>query len=212
MKSFLLLLAGLLCAVAACAEEVESRTSLPSDNDATAHFYRNEGYEYSLYIPQGVRNCVGQVTDHGTWLSLEPEVGCDERSPTRRYMGVAAEYASWVVDGLESLRDQAIFADIRWLRHERLADRRAEGCRIVHIDGDIEVRLVAFRMEEPGSPWPLIEHRAYVRSTPEHFEADYAFFRKLLDGLWIHPDGPVDGVIRVRQPKAVTRAKTSPAR
>lgn len=156
--------------------------------------YQNVDYQFSVSLPRGYLACVGGTTNHGVAILLEPHPGCDGNYFESRAIFVNGNYnaagdadTAWGLAAIECRYRLA--RHIVWLRGEQLSGRSAAGCRRDFPDGHIEVTLrVLRRTDHSFLQW--IEISADLSTTPAHYRADMRVFRRVLPGIWVHPDGP----------------------
>ena len=172
--------------------------------------YENVSYEFSVILPHGVLPCSGAgVTDHGMHFMLDPADGCNTERKSAPLMGVYADYNASAPDMYDSVADQIVancvgeqgnIREIEWLRDLNLGSRRARGCRVIGEDGRVRISLSTFRKIKPSDPWSHIHVKAYLVTTTERLGTDYDDFKRMIEGVWIHPDGPYDGHVGFRRP------------
>jgi hypothetical protein len=157
--------------------------------------YRNLDYQFSVQLPRGFLACIGEITNHGIAILLEPHSGCNGNYFEARAIFVngnsnAAGDAdtTW---GLAAIQCRYRLArHILWLRGERLSGHKAAGCRRDFSDGHIEVSIFVLRKTERSYlQWEQVS--ADLSTTPSHYRADMRVFRRVLRGIWVHPDGPM---------------------
>jgi hypothetical protein len=159
--------------------------------------YRNVDYEFSVEIPRSLLACMVSppCPNHGLWTPLEPVSSCIDSHDGHRYIDVDAEYNT-AFEATTPARLAAVECRWRgaryivWLRGERISGRNAAGCRRDFPDGHVEVRLIVLRKTEPWrARW--IQISADLVTTPARYRADMRVFRRVLRGIWVHPDGPL---------------------
>jgi len=158
--------------------------------------YRNVDYEFSVKIPRSLLGCMisPPCPNHGLWMPLERVSSCVDSHDGHRYIDVDAEYNS-AFEAATPARLATVECrwrgarHITWLIGEKISGRRAVGCRRDFPDGHIEVMLIVLRKTEPWrARWIGIS--ADLVTTPAHYRADIRTFRRVLRGIWVHPDGP----------------------
>jgi hypothetical protein len=158
--------------------------------------YNNVDYQFSVDLPKGFLACVGEITNHGVVILLNHPAQCDGNYFSSPGIFVNADYnTAEIGDTAEALAatecrwDNA--KDIVWLHDERISGRKAAGCRRRFDDGHIEVTYIVLR-KTGASSLSWIEISADLITTPARYTADMRVFRRVLPGLWVHPDGPQD--------------------
>ena len=158
--------------------------------------YSNVDYEFSVDIPDGLRGCLSEHTNHGVDILLDRRSTCDSDYDRRPYVDVSANYNAAVesdtAKGLARIycRDRAA-RQVVWLKGWTLGGRKAAGCR-QSFDGDrILVDLMTLRKTDPQNPEVWIEVGAALTTTTVRYKRDMRLFRRIVQTVRIAPDGPL---------------------
>lgn len=156
--------------------------------------YRNPDCQFSVKLPKGYLSCVGEITDHGVVVLLDRDARCDGPYDKIRLIDVAADYNTAEVGNTAAAlaateRRWRDAKNIVWLHDTSISGREAAGCRRHFDDGHIEVTYIVLR-KTGRSPLSWIEISADLMTTPARCEKDMRVFRRVLPGIWVHPDGP----------------------
>jgi len=170
--------------------------ALPDRPAPNASLYTNSDYQFSATLPKGFLACVGDITNHGVVILLDPKSHCDGPYGSIPRIDVAANYnAAEIGDTAKALAATECrwrgASNIVWLHGETISGRKAAGCRRRFDDGHIEVTFIVLRRTDQ-SPFTWIEISADLITTPDRYAADMRVFRRVLPGIWVHPDGPHD--------------------
>jgi hypothetical protein len=159
-----------------------------------AELYQNSDYQFSVKLPHGFLACVGEITNHGIVMLLDRKARCNGPYDNIRHIDVAADYnaagdadTAWGLAEIECRWQMA--RHIVWLNDERISGRKAAGCSRSFADGRIEVTYIVLCKTGPD-PLSWIEISADLITTPARYAADMRVFRRVLPGIWVHPDGP----------------------
>lgn len=158
--------------------------------------YINVDYQFSVELPRGYPACVSENTNHGVEILLDRQAGCegDDRH-VPRIVVFANDNAATEAETPARLAHfecgYRIFRRIVWLRRVTLARRKAAGCRRYLDDKKISVEISTLRKTDQ---WAMhwIQVGADLETTADRYARDMRIFRRVLRGLWIHPDGPND--------------------
>jgi hypothetical protein len=165
--------------------------------------YENIDYQFSLDLPRGLPACVSEHTNHGVSILFDPTITCKEYDGKGRHISVFAEYnVPYEARTATQLarrdcsnpgfpRRDPSFQHVEWFRGVTLSARRAAGCRQYFSDGRIAEWIVTLRKTD-DHVWGWVEVAAYLETTVQHYKDDMRIFRKVLNGIWIHPDGPLE--------------------
>ena len=158
--------------------------------------YRNVDYQFTVSVPSDLRACMNSppCPNHGVWFPLDGSSCTHDTEGSSQYIAVNANYnAAGEADTAERLASIECrwegAKDIVWLRDETISARPAAGCRRHFADGHIEVTYLVLRKTD-HSPLQWIEISADLITTPARYEKDMGVFRRVLPGIWVHPDGP----------------------
>lgn len=156
--------------------------------------YINTDYQFSVKLPNGHLACVGEITNHGVAILLDPAKKCDGDYFKSPGIFVNADYNTAEVGNTAAALAAAECRwdgakDIVWLHDETISGRKAAGCRRRFDDGRIWVTYIVLRKTD-HSPLQWIEVSADLITTPARYEKDMRGFRRVLPGIWVHPDGP----------------------
>lgn len=164
---------------------------LPAPNPSQ---YTNVDYQSSVRLPRGFPACVGEVTNHGVVILLDMARWCDGNYFDGSAIFVNADYnaagdadTAWGLAEIECRWQMA--RRIVWLHGQMISGRAAAGCRRLFDDGRLEVTYIVLR-KTGRSPLSWIEISADLITTPARYEKDMRVFRRVLPGIWVHPDGP----------------------
>jgi hypothetical protein len=132
--------------------------------------------------------------NHGVWIPLDRQWPCEDADGFVPYMSVNANYnaagdayTAWGLGAIECRWRMA--RHIMWLKGEIVSGRKAAGCRRKFPDGHIEVTVLVLRKTgEIFLQW--IEVSADLTTTPARARADMRIYRRVLRGIWVHPDDP----------------------
>jgi hypothetical protein len=171
--------------------------ALPATADRPApnvQLYQNSDYQFSVKLPHGYLACVGEITNHGVVMLLDHNAHCDGPYDNVRHIDVNADYnaagdadTAWGLAEIECRWQGA--RHIVWLLGASISGRKAAGCRRSFADGHIEVTYIVLRKTD-HSALTWIEVSADLITTPARYAADMRVFRRVLPGIWVHPDGP----------------------
>jgi hypothetical protein len=180
-----------IAAIAAVGSVQAMAADTPAPNP---RFYNNLDSQFSVRLPPGLLACISEETNHGVVILLDPSVKCNDEYEKSRAIFV---YASSNVAVEATTAKQLASVECRW-RHPReiawltarVSGRNAAGCQRVLPDGRIDVMFVVLRKTEA---WPArwIEVGADLITDTVHHAADMGIFRRVLRGIWVHPDGPL---------------------
>lgn len=185
-------IAGWLAAAAVALSAFAAMADHPVPNPSR---YINTDYEFSVKLPKSYLSCVGEITNHGVVILLNYNKKCDGDYFKSRGIFVNANYnaagnadTAWGLARIECRWEGA--KDIVWLHDTTISGRKAAGCRRRFADGHIEVTYIVLR-KTGDDPLQWIGISADLITTPARYAADLRVFRKVLSGVWVHPDGPL---------------------
>jgi hypothetical protein len=152
-------------------------------------------YEFSVDIPPSLRGCMTSAPNpnQGVWIPLD-RTPCSNPDDRSAYIAISSFYnaagdadTAWGSAEIHCRWQMA--RHIVWLRGVKISGRKAAGCRRSFDDGHIEVTFTVLRKTDE-SPLSWIEISADLITTQARYAADLRVFRRVLPGIWVHPDGP----------------------
>jgi len=175
---------------------LRANAQIPAPN---SQHYDNFDYQFSTDLPQRFQACVDENTNHGVVILLNSTV-CRGFSKIAPRIAIFANYnvpyeartpAQLARHDCSASRFDPAPRRIEWLHAPTLGGRRAVGCCQYFRDGRIAEWIVTLhKTDEPV--WDWIEVAAYLETTTGRYAKDLRIFRRVLKGVWIHPDGPFD--------------------
>jgi len=155
--------------------------------------YINVDCQFSVELPRGHAACVSEHTNHGVAISLDRQAGCEHDDGAPHIVVFANYNVATEAETPERLAHfecgYRTFRRIVWLRRVTLGGRKAAGCRR-YLDGDkVSVEISTLHKTDR---WAMhwIQVGAELQTTADRYARDMRIFRRVLNSLWIHPDGP----------------------
>jgi hypothetical protein len=180
-----------LATVAAIGSVQATAADIPAPNPRV---YDNVDSQFSVRLPRDLLACVSEETNRGVVILLDPQTKCNDSHEKSRAIFVYAG-SNTAIEATTAKQLAAVECrwrrprDITWLTMP-ISSRKAAGCQRLLPDGRIDVMFVVLRKTEA---WPArwIEIGADLVTTPAHYGTDMRVFRRVLRGIWVHPDGPI---------------------